>query len=48
MSVEYWIKIDGKWVEVDWEQFTSFPGEKERRPSTWRYVLCQSILGGVK
>ncbi len=44
MKVEYWIKDEGKWRQVDRDEYFSFNGEREQRPSTWRLMLAQAIL----
>ena len=44
MQIEYWIKDEGKWRQVDQDTYFSFEGEREQRPSTWRLILVQSLL----
>ena len=48
MYFEYYVKQNNKWHRVDFNTYIEFEGEKERRPSTWRTVLLQTMLGGVK
>lgn len=43
MKIEYWIR-QNKWIQVSSEIYYAFSGEKEIRPSTWRYLICQSLL----
>ncbi len=44
MKVEYWIKKDEKWMQVEHEEYSVFVGEKEIRPSTWRLSIIHSML----
>ena len=44
MQIEYWIKDEGKWKQVDTDTYHAFAGEKEIRPATWRLMLMQSLL----
>ena len=44
MNIEYWIKVDQDWIQVDCQAYFSYVGEKEIRPSTWRLMLMQSLL----
>ena len=45
MYFEYWIKRENKWYKVDFDTYFAFDGEKERRPSTWRTIAIQQMLG---
>ena len=44
MRVEYWINDTTGWRRVDFEEFSSFDGEKERRPANRGLIFVQSIL----
>lgn len=43
MKIEYWINDNG-WRQVESKEYSTFDGEKEHRPSTWRLMLVQSLL----
>ena len=44
MKIEYWIKHNDQWIQVDYDTYCKFDGVKEHRPSTWRLLLVQSLL----
>ena len=44
MKMEYWISVDGKWVQTNLETYTDFKGEKQTRPSTWRMLVMSEML----
>jgi hypothetical protein len=44
MEVVYFIKIDGSWQQVSHEEYMSFAGEKQCRPSTWVTSIINEML----
>lgn len=44
MKFEYFIKVNGKFQQVSYEEYSSFDGEKEKRPDTWRYNILHKLL----
>ena len=44
MEFYYYIKIEGKWKRVSFEEYVSFDGEAMRLPSTWKYMYLDAWL----
>ena len=44
MKIYYWIKGDGCWQKVSYDEYKAFDGQKEIRSPTWGLMLLDKLL----